>query len=59
MNGAVFTVLISGALSVLAALGTVALTHYFGRMRDREAVKLLGLNRPLECLLTQQMIHSV
>jgi hypothetical protein len=37
MNGAVFTVLISGALSVLAALGTVALTHYFGRMRDREA----------------------
>lgn len=37
MSGYLLTVLISGALSVLAALVTVVLTHYFGRKRDREA----------------------
>ena len=36
MNGALLTVLISGVLSISAALGTVALTHYFGRKRDHE-----------------------
>jgi hypothetical protein len=37
MNGALFTVLVSGMLSVVAALGAVALTQYLGRKRDHEA----------------------
>jgi len=37
MNGTLFTVLVSGMLSVVAALGAVALTQYLGRKRDHEA----------------------
>ena len=37
MDGAVLTVLISGACAVVAALGAAVLTQYFGRKRDHEA----------------------